>query len=170
MRRRSALRLLCGCCIPSSLPVVYFTPPHASCACLTSGTKLATTSPQLGTSFRTGTLVPVTTASNAHPPLPSILLAGWWHLSGSSSPVAPAPSSAWITAAALLAVFRISTNILGTPAAVATTLLTALYPVWFAQSTLAHADIFAAAFTLWALSCYLQPTTPGTWRTIWLLP
>ena len=30
-------------------------------------------------------------------------------------------------------------------------MLTALYPVWFAQSTLAHADIFAAAFTLWGL-------------------
>ena len=33
-----------------------------------------------------------------------------------------------------------------------TTILTAVYPVWFAQSTLAHADIFAAAATLWALS------------------
>jgi hypothetical protein len=32
-----------------------------------------------------------------------------------------------------------------------TVLLTALYPVWFAQSTLAHADIFAAACTLWGL-------------------
>jgi hypothetical protein len=30
--------------------------------------------------------------------------------------------------------------------------LTALYPVWFAQSTLAHADIFAAAATLWGLA------------------
>jgi hypothetical protein len=37
-------------------------------------------------------------------------------------------------------------------------LLTALYPIWFAQSTLAHADIFAAAFTLWALSVYLTPS------------
>ena len=44
------------------------------------------------------------------------------------------------------------------PAAVVA-LLTAIYPVWFAQSTLAHADIFAAAFTLWALSFYLDPRT-----------
>jgi len=29
--------------------------------------------------------------------------------------------------------------------------LTGLYPIWFAQSTLAHADIFAAACTLWGL-------------------
>jgi hypothetical protein len=35
--------------------------------------------------------------------------------------------------------------------AVCTTLLTALYPVFFAQSTLAHADMFAAAATLWGL-------------------
>jgi 4-amino-4-deoxy-L-arabinose transferase-like glycosyltransferase len=117
--------------------------------------------------FRTGTLIPVTTASNAHPPLPSILLAGWWRLSG-FVPSGTRTFVCMITAAALLAVFRITRNILGTPAAVATTLLTALYPVWFAQSTLAHADIFAAAFTLWALSFYLQPgnapcegTTPG---------
>ena len=32
--------------------------------------------------FRTGTLIPFSTVTNAHPPLPSILLAGWWHLSG----------------------------------------------------------------------------------------
>src|ERR1035437_7970920 len=61
-----------------------------------------------------------------------------------------------VAAAALLAVFRLARNLLGTPAAVATTLLTALYPIWYAQSTLAHADIFAAAFTLWAISFYLQ--------------
>ena len=30
-------------------------------------------------------------------------------------------------------------------------MLTALYPIWFAQSSLAHADIFAAACTLWGL-------------------
>jgi len=111
--------------------------------------------------FRTGTLIPITTASNAHPPLPSILLAGWWHLSG-FVPIGTRTFICLTTAAALLAVYRIARNLLGAPAAVATTLLTAIYPVWFAQSTLAHADIFAAAFTLWALSFYLQPAEPAT--------
>ena len=32
--------------------------------------------------YRTGSLIPQTTLTNAHPPLPSILLAAWWHLSG----------------------------------------------------------------------------------------
>src|ERR1017187_7859482 len=108
--------------------------------------------------FRTGTLIPFSTLSCGHPPLPSILLAGWWHLSG-FVPSGTRTFVCMVAAAALLGVYRLARNVLGTPAAVATTLLTALYPVWFAQSTLAHADIFAAAFTLWALTFYLQPST-----------
>ncbi len=106
--------------------------------------------------FRTGSLIPQTTLTNAHPPLPSILLASWWHLSGF---VVSGTRTlvVMIAAAALLAVFRLARSLLNTPAAIATTLLTAVYPVWFAQSTLAHADIFAAAFTLWGLALYLEP-------------
>lgn len=106
--------------------------------------------------FRTGTLIPQSTVTNAHPPLPSILLAAWWHLSG-FVPSGTRTLVCMVAAAALLAVFRLARNLLGTFPAVATTLLTAIYPIWFAQSTLAHADIFAAAFTLWGLSFYLQP-------------
>jgi 4-amino-4-deoxy-L-arabinose transferase-like glycosyltransferase len=107
--------------------------------------------------FRIGTLIPVTTASNAHPPLPSILLAGWWHITG-FVPIATRTFVCIVSAAALLAVYRIARNLLGAAPAAAVTVLTAIYPVWYAQSTLAHADIFAAAFTLWAFSFYLQPT------------
>ena len=105
--------------------------------------------------FRTGTLIPQSTTTNAHPPLPSILLAAWWHLSG----YVVSGTRTFIcivTATALLAVYKLSRQIAGTTVAIVTTLLTALYPVWFAQSTLAHADIFAATFTLWALSFYLD--------------
>lgn len=107
--------------------------------------------------LRTGTLIPHSTVTNAHPPLPSILLAGWWRIAG-YVPSATRTLLCMVTAAALLAVFRMARGLLGTPAAVATTLLTGLYPVWFAQSTLAHADMFAAAFTLWGLSFYLAPS------------
>jgi 4-amino-4-deoxy-L-arabinose transferase-like glycosyltransferase len=110
--------------------------------------------------FRTGTLIPQSTITNAHPPLPSILLAGWWHLSGFAIS-GTRTLVCMVSAAALLAVYRLARN-LATPAVAAiTTLLTAIYPIWFAQSTLAHADIFAAAFTLWALSFYLAPGAPG---------
>jgi len=106
--------------------------------------------------FRTGTLIPQTTITNAHPPLPSILLAAWWHLSGY---VVSGTRTlvCMITAAALLGIYRLAKNLTTPAVAAVTVLLTATYPIWFAQSTLAHADIFAAAFTLWALSFYLQP-------------
>jgi len=117
--------------------------------------------------FRTGTLIPVTTVTNAHPPLPSILLAGWWHLSG-FVPSGTRTFICLISAAGLLAVFRMARNLLGTKPALATTVLTALYPVWYAQSTLAHADIFAAAFTLWGISFYFDSyTVPYHVSTVW---
>jgi 4-amino-4-deoxy-L-arabinose transferase-like glycosyltransferase len=105
--------------------------------------------------FRTGTLIPVSTMTNAHPPIPSILLAGWWHLSGFNIN-GTRTLVCMVAAAGLLGVYRLAERTCGTAVAVATTLLTALYPVWFAQSTLAHADIFAAAFTLWALAFYID--------------
>jgi len=105
--------------------------------------------------FRTGTLVPVTTVTNAHPPLPSILLAIWWHIYG-FVPSGTRTLVCIVAAAALLAVYRMARGLTGSTAAWAVAALTALYPVWFAQSTLAHADIFAAAFTLWGLALYLD--------------
>ncbi len=108
--------------------------------------------------FRSGALIPVSTVTNAHPPLPSILLAGWWHLSG-FVPSGTRTFICMVSAAALLAVFRLARNLLGAKPAIATTVLTGLYPIWFAQSTLAHADIFAAAFTLWGLSFYFESFT-----------
>lgn len=106
--------------------------------------------------FRTGSLIPQSTLTNAHPPLPSILLASWWHLSGY---VVSGTRTlvVMVTATALVAVFYLVRSLRDVATALVTAALTALYPVWFAQSTLAHADIFAAAFTLWALALYLEP-------------
>lgn len=103
--------------------------------------------------FRLGTLIPETTMRNAHPPLPSILLAGWWKLAGFHI-YSTRLLMCLVTTAALLAVFRLARQLLDDSAAVTVMVLTAIYPVWFAQSTLAHADTFAAAFTLWALVFY----------------
>lgn len=100
--------------------------------------------------FRTGALVPFSTLSNAHPPLPSIYLAICWKLFG-FAPVVTRLAVALVAALALTGVFALARKLLNAEVAAATTLLTALYPVWFTQSTLAHADIFAAAGTLWAL-------------------
>ncbi len=116
--------------------------------------------------FRLGTLIPQTTLTNAHPPLPSILLASWWHLSG-FVPIGTRTLICLVTAAALLAVYRLSRNLAGPAVAAVVTVLTAIYPIWFAQSTLAHADIFAAAFTLWALSFYISNTGDTFQNRLW---
>jgi hypothetical protein len=108
--------------------------------------------------LRTGSLIPHSTLTNAHPPLPSILLAAWWKACGLSINGTRA-FVCMVSAAALLGVFRLARVLSGPLLATIVTLLTALYPVWFAQSTLAHADIFAAAFTLWALSFYFERYT-----------
>ena len=98
------------------------------------------------------TLIPEFT--NAHPPLPNVVLGTLWHLTGLSVLTTRLTVCAF-AAAALVAVFRLSQRLTTVSVAVAVTFLTAVYPIWFAQSTLAHADIFAAAFTLSAFALYL---------------
>jgi hypothetical protein len=101
-------------------------------------------------------LIPYSTLSNAHPPLPALYLALWWKLSG-LAPATTRVAELIVASSALLAVYRLAQRVTGrTEIAAATTLLTALYPVWFAQSTLAHADLMAAAFTLWGLVFYTE--------------
>ena len=101
--------------------------------------------------FRTGSLIPITTISNAHPPLPSVYLALWWRVCGYYPEVTREAVLA-VASTGLLAVWKLALRLNPSPPVAFWALaLTALYPIWFAQSTLAHADIFAAAATLWAL-------------------
>jgi hypothetical protein len=103
----------------------------------------------------TGTLIPHSTPSNAHPPLVMAYLALAWKVLG----YAP-----WVTRAAMLAVaaftlvgvFRLAQRVANTQVAVASAVCTALYPVFFAQSSLAHLDMAAAGFTFWGLLAYLE--------------
>jgi hypothetical protein len=102
--------------------------------------------------FRTGSLIPSSTLSNAHPPLPSLYLALWWKASG-FMPAVTRTAMCMVAAIALLGVYQLGQVLTGrTQVAVAATVLTAIYPVWFVQSTLAHADMFAAAGTLWGIA------------------
>ena len=101
--------------------------------------------------FRTGSLIPQTTLTNAHPPLPSIYLALWWKISG-FYPEVTREAVLMVAALGLLAVWRLAMRMVGVGSvAFWTVVLTGLYPIWFAQSSLAHADIFAAACTPWGL-------------------
>ena len=113
--------------------------------------------------FRTGSLIPITTLTNAHPPLPSIYLALWWKVSG-FLPEVTREAVLLIAALGLLAVWRLAMRLVGVVSvAFWTVLLTGLYPIWFAQSSLAHADIFAAACTLWGLVFALPVSDRKPW-------
>ena len=107
--------------------------------------------------LRTGSLIPLTTISNAHPPLPSVYLALWWRLGG-FTPQVTREAMLMVASFGLLGVWRLAMRLNGSAKVAAWTMvLTALYPVWFVQSTLAHADLMAAAATIWALT-YALPS------------
>jgi hypothetical protein len=120
--------------------------------------------------FRTGSLIPLTTVSNGHPPLPSLYLALWWKLSG-YSPEVTREAVLLVAALGLLGVWRLSHRISGSAmVAFWTVILTGIYPVWFVQSTLAQADIFAAACTLWGLVYALPDRDRKTWAAaLWFV-
>ena len=103
----------------------------------------------------TGSLVPHTTLSNAHPPLVMLWLAFWWKFSA-YTPAVTRTAMLFVAAFALLGLWRLSRDVASPAVAIATVLCTALYPVFFAQSSLAHLDMMAAALTLWGLAMYVE--------------
>lgn len=100
-------------------------------------------------------LVPYTTISNAHPPLVMAYLALAWKIAG-FQPVVTRTAMLGIAAFALLGVFRLARRAANTEVAAASVLCTALYPVFFAQSSLAHVDLAAAGLTFWGLLSYVE--------------
>jgi len=109
----------------------------------------------------TGTLIPHSTLSNAHPPLVIAYLALWWKIAG-YAPEVTRTAMLVIAAFSLLGVFRLAQRIANTEVAIASTLCTALYPVFFAQSSLAHLDLAAAGLTVWGLRAYAEDRRAAT--------
>ena len=103
----------------------------------------------------TGSLIPHTTLSNAHPPLVMLWLAFWWKCSA-FTPAVTRTAMLLIAAFALLGLWRLARSVANQAVAIATVLCTALYPVFFTQSSMAHLDMLAAAFTLWGLAMYVE--------------
>ncbi len=103
----------------------------------------------------TGSLIPHTTLSNAHPPLVMLWLAFWWKFSAFTA-TTTREAMLMVAAFALLGLYRLSRDVTAEPVAIATTLCTALYPVFFTQSSMAHLDMMAAAFTFWGLAMYVE--------------
>jgi hypothetical protein len=103
----------------------------------------------------THSLIPQTTLDTAHPPLPAAYLGLWFSLSGWKPAVARI-AMLLVAAFALTNVFLLARRLAGTGVAVASTVATAVYPIWFVQSSLTHADLLAAALTLWGIRCAVE--------------
>jgi hypothetical protein len=115
----------------------------------------------------TGSLIPHTTVSNAHPPLVMAWVALWWKVVG-YAPVVTRSAMLVVSAFSLLGVFRLAQRVANTEVAIASTVCTALYPVFFAQSSLAQVDLAAAGLTFWALCAYLEdrPIATAIWFSL----
>jgi hypothetical protein len=101
------------------------------------------------------TLIARTTIDTGHPPLSAAYLALWFTVSGWKPAVARI-AMLLLAAFALTNVFLLARRLTRTSVAVATTIATGVYPIWFVQSSLAHADLAAAACALWGLRLYLE--------------
>jgi hypothetical protein len=128
--------------------------------------------------FLTGSFIPQSTLSNAHPPLVMAWLALAWRVFGYSTLVTRTAMLA-LSAFSLLGLFRLSliATAANLPVAWATTALVAIYPVYFTQSSMALVDLPAAGFTFWALTAYIaarpagpdaghKKDRPGSWQPI----
>ncbi len=103
----------------------------------------------------TGTLIPHSTPSNAHPPLVMAYLALAWKLLG-YAPIVTRAAMLVVAAFALLGVFRLAERVANAEVAVASAICTALYPVFFAQSSLAQVDLAAAGLIFWGIIAYVE--------------
>jgi hypothetical protein len=102
-----------------------------------------------------GSIIPYTTVSNAHPPLVMGWLALWWKVVG-YAPLVTRTAMLVVSAFSLLGVFRLAEAVSNTKVAIASTLCTAVYPVFFAQSSLAQVDLAAAGLIFWGLAAYVE--------------
>ena len=103
----------------------------------------------------TGSLIPHTTLSNAHPPLVMLWLAFWWKFSA-FTPAVTRIAMLLVAAFALTGVWRLARRVSSNAVAAATVMCTALYPVFFTQSSMADLDMMAAALTIWGLAMYVE--------------
>ncbi|MGO8796893.1 MAG: ArnT family glycosyltransferase [Candidatus Sulfotelmatobacter sp.] len=111
-----------------------------------------------------GSVIPHSTVSNAHPPLVLAWLALWWKIVG-FAPIVTRTAMLVVAAFSQLGLFRLAERVANTNVAIASTLCTALYPVFFAQSSLAHVDLASAGLIFWALSAYVEDEfiAAGVW-------
>jgi 4-amino-4-deoxy-L-arabinose transferase-like glycosyltransferase len=117
-----------------------------------------------------GTFIPYSAVSNAHPPLVIAYFAFAWKVLG-YAPWVTRTAMLAVAAFSLLGVFRLAQRVANTEVAVACAICTALYPVFFAQSSMAHLDMAAAGLTFWGLLAYVEDRrwTAALWFSLAVL-
>jgi len=118
----------------------------------------------------TGSVIPTSPPSNAHPPLIMALLVACWKIGGFSILITRV-AMLLIASFALTGVFRLARSVANVQVAIAATLCTALYPVFFAQSSMALIDLGAAGLVFWGLESYLanRPCIAAVWLSLAVL-
>lgn len=102
-----------------------------------------------------GSVIPHSTPSNAHPPLVMAWLALNWKMLGQSAAVTRC-AMLLLAAFSLLGFFRLARAVSNSTVAAASTFLVAVYPVFFAQSSLGQVDLPAAGLAFWGLEAYAR--------------
>ena len=117
--------------------------------------------------YLTGALIPTSTPSNAHPPLVMAWLALVWRVAG-FSPLVTRTAMLALAAFSLLSFFRLACAVANLRVAWATTIATALYPVFFTQSSFAQVDLPAAGLTFLGLLAYIEdsPLRLAVWFSL----
>jgi 4-amino-4-deoxy-L-arabinose transferase-like glycosyltransferase len=105
--------------------------------------------------FLTGKLIPVSVPVESHPPLVYLWLALWWKLFGFNILVARGAMLA-VAVLTLAGVYRLARLLTTGSVPIVVTALTAIYPVFFVESTLVQLDMAAAGLTLWGLVACLR--------------
>jgi 4-amino-4-deoxy-L-arabinose transferase-like glycosyltransferase len=105
--------------------------------------------------FANHQLIPTSTLSNAHPPLVMVWLSMMWSLFGYHAAVTRI-AMLLVSTFTLVGVFRLARHVANSLVAVGALICTAVFPVFFAQSTLAHLDMAAAGFTIWGIFAYIS--------------
>lgn len=102
-----------------------------------------------------GSLIPHSTPSNAHPPLALAWIALVWKIFGQST-VVTRSTMLLLAAFSLLGFFRMARAVANVTVAACSTGLVAFYPVFFAQSSLAQVDLPCAGLIFWGLESYFR--------------
>src|ERR1700745_1319616 len=108
-----------------------------------------------------GSVIPLSAPSNAHPPLVMAYLALGWKIAG-YSPLVTRSAMLLVAGFTLFNLFQLAERVANREVALASVICTGLYPVFFTQSSLAQVDLAAAGLIFAGLHTYIEDRQGAT--------